>query len=130
MARKGWDSLSPAYRKRIAAAGMTREDYERGSSLAKARGHAHTPESPKRHDPQKFPKYEQQRQTIANDIVARKKEFFGKGPKWNPRKARRAVTESKANLEKLRYWASIDNLEDWLDAIRSDPEAAEALGYH
>lgn len=46
MARKGWDDLSNSYRGRLERAGFTRERYEAGESLARARGHAATPEHP------------------------------------------------------------------------------------
>lgn len=42
--RKGWDSLSDSYRKRLSSNGISRGDYEQGSSLFKARGHKATPE--------------------------------------------------------------------------------------
>lgn len=37
--RRGWDSLSPAYRNRLKRNGITRRAYESGASLEKARGH-------------------------------------------------------------------------------------------
>lgn len=37
--RKGWDELSPAYRKRLTGAGVTQSKYEAGTDLRKARGH-------------------------------------------------------------------------------------------
>lgn len=37
--RKGWDSLSDAQRRRYERAGITRQAYNSGASLAKARGH-------------------------------------------------------------------------------------------
>lgn len=42
--RKGWDSLSDSYRKRLSSNGISRSEYEQGSSLFKARGHKATPE--------------------------------------------------------------------------------------
>lgn len=38
MARKGWDALSPAYRRRLERGGITRSSYEGGANLQKARG--------------------------------------------------------------------------------------------
>lgn len=38
--RRDWDSLSPAYRKRLSGAGVTRAQYEAGADLRKARGKA------------------------------------------------------------------------------------------
>jgi len=37
--RKGWDALSDAQRRRYQRAGITRQAYDSGASLAKARGH-------------------------------------------------------------------------------------------
>ena len=42
--RKGWDSLSPSYRRRLSRNGITRARYERGHKLDVARGHGGTPE--------------------------------------------------------------------------------------
>ena len=39
-----WDALSPAYRARLERNGVTRQSYTSGAKLAKARGHAKTPE--------------------------------------------------------------------------------------
>lgn len=44
--RRAWEELAPAYRGRLASAGVTRETYASGASLASARGHAGTPERP------------------------------------------------------------------------------------
>lgn len=42
--RKGWESLSKAYRDRLSRKGITKARYERGHKLDVARGHATTPE--------------------------------------------------------------------------------------
>lgn len=39
MARKGWDDLSPDYRKRLIKGGVTESRYNAGAPLHKARGH-------------------------------------------------------------------------------------------
>lgn len=44
--RRGWDALSKSYRDRLSRKGITRASYERGGSLASARGHGKTPEHP------------------------------------------------------------------------------------
>ena len=36
--RKGWDQLSPTYRKRLERSGITKTTYNRGADLHKARG--------------------------------------------------------------------------------------------
>lgn len=59
MARKGWDQLSTSVRRRYERAGVTRDYYESGGSLSKARGHSATPERPDRADrnPRKYRGY-------------------------------------------------------------------------
>lgn len=37
--RKGWDSLSDSYRKRLTRSGITKAEYESGVDLSRARGH-------------------------------------------------------------------------------------------
>lgn len=58
--RLGWDQLKAATRKRYEGAGVTRAEYERGVSLAGARGHRNTPEKPIPHGapvPKRYSKY-------------------------------------------------------------------------
>ena len=62
--RKGWASLSPAYRERLARNGITEARYERGHKLDVARGHAETPEHGIREaqrNPVKYRKYLQKK---------------------------------------------------------------------
>ena len=128
MARKGWDGLSPAYKQWLERAGLTRADYESGESIRKARGHAETPERPK--DSAKFPKYHAERLKLNRSIAVQKQNIFGTSPKWNPGRALAAMNKKTPPMVKLRYWATINNREDWLDAISEDPAAADFLGYH
>jgi hypothetical protein len=48
VSRRSWDSLSVAYRNRLVRGGISREEYEAGTSLSAARGHRSTPERPER----------------------------------------------------------------------------------
>src|SRR4029077_19916991 len=60
-----WDSLSPGYRKRLEAAGITKRRYESGASLKRARGHYATPEhgiKEARKHPAKFREYLQKKE--------------------------------------------------------------------
>lgn len=45
--RKGWDSLSPAYQKRLQRNGITEAAYSQGLSIRGARGHREAPEHAK-----------------------------------------------------------------------------------
>lgn len=71
MARRAWDTLSESYRKRLKGAGVTRRQYESGKSLAKARGHARTPEHPERarKHPEKYREYIKKRQRPGGGIT-------------------------------------------------------------
>jgi len=48
VARKPWESLDPAYRRRLERGGITPQAYTAGESLKAARGHKTTPERPER----------------------------------------------------------------------------------
>jgi len=48
--RRPWESLTPAYRRRLERGGISRAHYESGTPLTTARGHATTPERPDRLD--------------------------------------------------------------------------------
>ncbi len=48
--RRSWESLTPAYRRRLERSGLTRAGYESGAPLTGARGHGTTPERPDRQD--------------------------------------------------------------------------------
>ncbi len=48
--RRSWESLTPAYRRRLERSGITRAGYESGAPLTGARGHKSTPERPGRAD--------------------------------------------------------------------------------
>lgn len=106
MARRNWDVLTETYRKRLSRSGVTREQYESGASLGKARGHAATPEHPREaaRNPQRYPKYVAKKseamapakpkkqaptsgttlppptppgRKLQNDVIALKDRFFG-----------------------------------------------------
>lgn len=58
--RKGWNQLSPGYRARLEKSGISQRAYERGQSIARARGHAETPEHGKKQaqrNPVRYRKY-------------------------------------------------------------------------
>lgn len=130
MARKGWEQLTPGYRQRLERAGISKRDYETGTSIRKARGHERTPERPSAHKPSQFPQYETKRQQIINDLVAAKRRFFSDSPKWNPRKARANIAKGAKPLAWMSHFAYEADSWEWLDAIREDREAAAILGYH
>lgn len=127
MPRKGWSSLSPAYRARLEKAGISRSDYESGQSIQSARGHANTPERPSQ--AKNFPTYRNVRDKLIAKVTAKKYDYFGTRPKWNPSKAAKAFRDNPPSLAKLRYWANLSK-DEWLDAIREDPNVIEFLGYH
>lgn len=128
MARKGWATLSPGYRARLEKAGISQDDYEQGESIQSARGHSQTPERPTQTN-NNFPIYQQERQRLVGLVTRHKQDFFGTSPKWNPLRASRMFREKPPPMARLRYWAGLDR-EEWLDAIREDPDSTAYLGYH
>ena len=129
MARKGWDSLKPDYRKRLERNGISKTDYERGASIKAARGHEKTPERPRLSNPQQYPQYHTERQRLENAVNRKKQEVFGTSPKWNPAKAKAVTARRAPSLARLR-WALAADPEEWLSAIREEPESYSFLGYH
>lgn len=129
MARKGWNSLSPAYRARIEKAGLTQADYEAGTSLTRARGHANTPERPSRYDPAKYQKYNTERKRLIALVEQRKQDVFGDSVRWNRQRSDRAIREKPPSLVHMR-WALQASDEEIYDAIREDPETYRFLMYH
>jgi hypothetical protein len=129
MARKGWNSLSPAYRARIEKAGLTQKDYEAGTSLSRARGHANTPENPRSYDPNKYKKYAAERKRLTAQVEQRKQDVFGDSERWNRGRSDRAIREKPPSL-KLMRWALAATDQEIADAIREDPETYRFLMYH
>lgn len=129
MARKGWNALSSGYRERLEKAGITQREYEAGSSIQSARGHATTPERPTAANPQRHAHYLSERNRLINTITRKKQDYFGTSPMWNPSRAARAFKDKPPAMAKLRFWSQMDE-QDWLHAIREDPTAATYLGYH
>jgi|SRR5215472_10287547 len=137
MARKGWDSLSPSYRQRLERGGITRASYASGASIKAARGHAHTPETPRQAErhPSLFPRYQSHRQAIINAIYASKQAKYGSSPKWNGTRARQAIdkdlTGNQRSVEELRRIAQIilDAEDNDIFSALSD-EGIEDAGYY
>lgn len=129
MARKGWAQLRPDYRERLEKAGITRQDYESGESLSKARGHKDTPEHPRQYDPQQYPQYHAERQRLERDLDRRKQQLFGQSPRWNARRSMENIREKPPSLALIRWALNAEDSELY-DAIREDPETFYFLGYH
>jgi hypothetical protein len=129
MARKGWNSLSPAYRARIEKAGLTQADYEAGTSLTRARGHANTPERPSSYNPTKYQKYNTERNKLIAKVEQRKQELFGDSARWSKGRSDRIIREKPPSLALMRWALEADDGEI-IDAIREDPETFHFLCYH
>lgn len=130
MARKGWDSLTSDYRKRLESNGISKKDYESGKSIAKARGHGHTPERPHKFDrknPQYAP-YVQQQNSLLKRVEIRKFELWSTYPKWNPIRSSQNLRRYPPSLELMR-WALSASEEELISAIRENPEDFSWLGY-
>jgi len=65
--RRAWESLSASYRNRLSRAGVTREHYQSGGNVSKARGHGQTPEHPREaaRNPAKYREYTEKRRNIS-----------------------------------------------------------------
>jgi len=129
MARKGWGSLSDAYRVRLEKNGINRQAYESGQSIAGARGHANTPERPTQANPNKHAGYIQERNKLITAVVTKKHYFFSANPKFNLANSSRPFHRFPPPITALRKWAAYSR-EEWLDAIRETPETVKWLGYH
>lgn len=121
---RNWGSLSNDYRKRLQRAGITQGDYEAGSSLANARGHAQTPERPERaeRNPKKYGNYLQRRASLVNDIIRLKTEkFYGK-EKYLPSSNRKAANndpygKSHSVDRLIRVKKALADHENWQDIV-------------
>lgn len=127
MARKGWSTLSPGYRARLEKAGISKREYEGGQSIREARGHKATPERPTQ--AAAFPTYQAERQRLTDKLAARKHYMFSTRPIWNPRKSNARFQKEPPSMASMRKWVKFTR-EEWLDAIRENPEIAAYLGYH
>lgn len=130
MARKGWDSLSPNYRRRLEKAGLSKSDYESGVSLSKARGHAKTPEhGVKNVNKAKYPEYFSQREKLIQELQRRKREMWGDRPRWDESRSMSHIRQKPISNQALK-WALEADESDLIDAIREDAETFLFLGYH
>jgi hypothetical protein len=129
MARKGWNALSPTYRKRLEKAGISQADYAAGTSISGARGHLHTPERPSQVNPSKHGGYLQRRDALIQQVVRKKHYYFSTAPKWNQLQAMKPYEDNPPSMAVLKYWAGLSR-EEWVDAIRTDRATTPFLGYH
>jgi hypothetical protein len=127
--RKGWESLSPGYRERILKAGLTRQDYESGTSIKKARGHSKTPERPTAYDPKKFPQYAAERVRLTQELIRKKERLFGDRPRFNGKRSSEIFAQKPPSLAQLR-WALAADESELIDAVRDDYETYYFIGYN
>lgn len=128
-ARKGWDSLSEEYRKRLQAKGVTINDYSKGKPIKAARGHDKTPERPIGYSAEDYPEYSTERRDLMRQVEERKRQLWGDRPRWNEDRASRVVRQTIPPLALLR-WALTASEEELLSALREDPKTYHFLGYH
>lgn len=129
MARKGWQSLSDAYRKRLQKAGISESDYAGGASIKSARGHAATPERPIGYNAKAFPQYSQRRGSLEQQVQQRKEELFGDRPRWNSTKSLMHIRTKPPTFAQMRWFLAAEPDEVW-DAIRQDYEGHSWIGYN
>lgn len=137
-ARKAWGTLSATYRRRLERGGITKAAYERGESLAKARGHGQTPERPERAErqPDKYTKYIERRRTLERQVAEKKAELFRGSKKYDRRRSEKAihsgpVSGAPAPLAKMeRFLASDFSDLDWETIFDEDSDGWDFLYYH
>ena len=91
--RRVWSALSSDYRTRLMRSGITRETYEAGTSLKKARGHSETPERPADaiRQPSRYQKYRLKMKGLQQQVLDRKAALYGDRFKYHDERARRYV---------------------------------------
>jgi hypothetical protein len=151
VAGRNWDGLSPAYRKRLERAGITRRAYESGASLQKARGHESTPERPERArepEPGKPDKYKKYREKIKNTVkyiqdFKRDKwapPYQGVAP-YNEKRSEMAVKKDPEtgklrgvkDLQVIKAMVDIAKKDSWLGwhgIVALEPDYETAFYYH
>lgn len=124
MARKGWDQLSNNYRDRLTKAGVTREQYNTGGSLEKARGHERTPEHPERAEsqPDKYRDYLNRANALVNDIQRLKRDIFQAGGGFNNSRSRASIRKDVNG--RVRPLSALRRIRD---ALESGKEAAQEI---
>jgi len=86
--RRQWSLLSENYQRRLLGAGISREDYEDGANLKKARGHSKTPEN-KRERVKK----------LAEKLFQKKERIWGDRLKWDGDRARKVILRGSGKGE-------------------------------
>jgi hypothetical protein len=147
VAGRNWDGLSPAYRKRLERAGITKRAYESGVSLEKARGHASTPERPERAEknPEKYRKYRDKKNDAIKYIQDFKRSkwappYQGVAP-WNEKRSEMAVRKDPEtgklrgvkDLQVIKAMVDIAKKDTWLGwhgIVALEPDYETAFYYH
>jgi hypothetical protein len=91
--KRDWNGLSPAYQKRLKRNGITKRQYESGANLAKARGHAETPEHPEDviRQPTKYQKYRGTLVRLQDEVILKKERLFGNRLRFNRERAEKYI---------------------------------------
>lgn len=146
MARRSWESLSPAYRQRLQRNGISPAQYRAGESLSKARGHAKTPERPARasKNPEKYPEYIEKRSyakprplirdELEQRVMARKRRLWGAVFKFRDRASDKNVrinpaTKRPPTVSDLQHLLSISD-SAWDELAASQDKRWAILWYH
>lgn len=140
MARKGWNELSDAYRKRLERAGITKGKYDKGESIKAARGHAKTPERPSEaysvQGRSKFREYLERAGTLRKKVFDRKVRMFSDRFKWNEERSRQYVMNGGSEVAKpgvRELEAMLDLTDDEIEELIHDPNIDDQwkfLWYH
>lgn len=138
--RKGWDELSQKYRNRLERNGVSKASYENGSSIAKARGHASTPERPSDAysvtGRRKYRAYLERAGTLRKKVIDRKVQLFGNRFKYNEERSRQYVMQGGAEVAKpgiVELRGMLDKTDDEIEETLHDPNIDDQwkfLWYH
>jgi hypothetical protein len=87
--RRQWSLLSEGYQRRLLGAGISREDYEDGANLKKARGHSKTPENKR-----------ERIKKLAQKLYEKKERLRGDRLKWNGETAQKIILQGAPSGQK------------------------------
>jgi hypothetical protein len=133
--KRQWSQLSANYQRRLRAAGVSKEQYESGVSLKKARGHENTPENSSH-----------RRRILANKMFEKKKRVFGDRISWNEQEAKRIILHGSSGAkgdpveplsnDDMEFLLEMDDYEyeEFIDGLdydaTEDQKYAAAAFYH
>lgn len=118
-----WSRLSENYRKRLTRNGISKEQYESGANLKKARGHENTPENKSDY-----------RRKLQKQIFEKKERTFGQRITWNGERAKEVIIRGSSgekgdpvaplSISDMEFLLDFDDseFEQWVESVDFDDE--------